>query len=206
MAHGTNGSRTDRPAGFRSDGRSGTTNVAGEWAGLPAAMWQMVDRLRGVTIRSEPAQLLIDEYRDPKVLIYLDPPYMPEARSAKSKQREGYHAYSHELTIEDHAALLDQIGAHPAMIMLSGYDTALYRERLAGWQIRTKRARAHRNSPRTELLWLNPLAAERLCHGPLFGNSPSLSPDKSPDDPQLADLSDLPPQLFRPTVHSEREG
>jgi DNA adenine methylase len=203
MAHGSNGARTDRPAGFRSDGRSGTTNVAGEWASFPSAMWAMVERLRGVTIRRDPAKLLIDEYRDQKVLIYLDPPYMPETRSTKARQREGYHAYSYEMTVEDHQALLDQIADHPAQIMLSGYDTALYRERLRGWQVRTKRARAHRNSPRTELLWLNPLAASRLDAGPLF---PSRSTDQSQPRPQIADLGDSTPQLFRPTVHSEREG
>lgn len=205
MAHGSNGARPDRPAGFRSDGRSGTTNVAGEWAALPAALTAMVERLRGVTIRQEPAGALIDEYRDQKVLIYLDPPYMPETRSTKARQREGYHAYRHEMSVEDHERLLAQICDHPAMIMISGYDTPLYRDRLAGWSVRSKRARAHRNSPRTELLWLNQACAEALDHGPLFTKTPSLSPTGPHPAPQLVDKPDSTPRLIRPTVHSERD-
>lgn len=169
MAHGTNGSRLDRPAGFRSDGRSGTTNVAGEWASLPAAMWAIAERFRGVTIRHESAEALIDEYRDPKVLIYLDPPYMPATRSTKARQREKFHAYTHEMDEAAHARLLAQISGHPAMILISGYQTPLYAEALAGWDCRRKQARAHRNSPREELLWINPAASSKLDLGPLFG-------------------------------------
>lgn len=169
MGHGSNAARADRAAGFRVDGRSGTTNVAGEWAAFPSAMAAMVRRLKGVNIRSVPAGDLIDDFRDPKVLLYLDPPYLPATRSIKRRQGEAYHAYSHEMTVADHQALLTQLADHPAMIMLSGYDAELYRDQLAGWECHRKAARAHRNIQRTECLWLNPSAAAARSHGPLFG-------------------------------------
>jgi DNA adenine methylase len=169
MSHGSNAAMIDRPSGFRSDGRSGSTNVAGEWAGFPAALGPIVKRLRGVTIQSKPAGDLIALYDDPKVLIYLDPPYVPSTRSPKAKRSEQYHAYRHEMTVADHEQLLDQLVAHRGMIMLSGYESDLYSKRLQGWKVMRLQARAHRNSVRTELLWLNPAAVQARDAGPLFG-------------------------------------
>lgn len=169
LAHGTGGARMDRPTGFRTDGNSGTTNVAGEWAALPDALWAVVERLQGVTIESRPAIELIEKYNDEKVLIYLDPPYMPETRSAKSrKQGERYHTYAVEMTVDDHLAMLEVCRRSQAMIVLSGYPTSLYDQELPGWRCFTRAARAHRNSPRTEVVWLNPLAVKRMPRPDLF--------------------------------------
>lgn len=169
MAHGTGSARLDRPSGFRSDGRSGSTNVAGEWADLPAALRATVERLQGVTIRQVPALDLIQLYDDPKCLIYLDPPYLPATRSIKARKGgERYHTYAHEMTEADHAELLEVIRSSSAMIVLSGYPDPTYDAALAGWSTRTYAARAHRNSARTERLWLNPAAL--AGHG-LFGEA-----------------------------------
>ncbi len=163
MAHGTGGARIDRPTGFRTDGRSGGTNVAGEWAALPQALAAVVARLQGVSIQMRPALELLRMYDDPKVLFYLDPPYVPGSRSTKSrKPGERYHTYAHELSDDDHAELLTICAASSAMIVLSGYPDDRYDIALAGWERRTMAARAHRNSPRTEVLWINPAAAMRL--------------------------------------------
>lgn len=169
MGHGTSGARLDRPTGFRSDGTSGTTNVAGEWAELPAALNFIVDRIRGVSIEQKPALELLARYDDPSVLIYLDPPYLPATRSTKSrKPGERYHTYAFELTEADHEELLAAVQRSRAMIVLSGYPHPLYDAALDGWTRREVEARAHRNSPRTEVLWINPPAAEALGSGPLF--------------------------------------
>ncbi|KKC24917.1 DNA adenine methylase [Sphingomonas sp. SRS2] len=169
MAHGTGGARMDRPTGFRTDGTSGTTNVAGEWASFPIALAAVRERMRGVTIESRPAIELIRRFDDPKVMIYLDPPYPPETRSTKSrKPGERYHTYVYEMTVDDHVELLDLIRTSRAMIALSSYPNALYDEQLSGWQRLEWGARAHRNSPRTEVLHLNPVAVERLGLGRLL--------------------------------------
>lgn len=170
MGHGTGGARLDRPTGFRMDGTSIGTNVAGEWAELPAALEAVCTRFKGVTIVQRPALQLIRRYNDPKALIYLDPPYIPDTRSAKSKKGgEKYHTYQHEMTVQQHEEMLDEIAASRAMIVLSGYPNDLYAERLKGWTRRTCAARAHRNSPRTEGLWLSPAVIQAQAHGPLFG-------------------------------------
>lgn len=170
LAHGTGGARIDRPTGFRTDGATATTNVAGEWADLPDALAVIIERIRGVNIRQRPAVDLIRKFSSSEVLIYLDPPYLPETRSTKSrKPGERYHTYAVEMTEQDHRELLDVCEASEAMIALSAYPSELYDARLRGWSRYETDARAHRNSPRTELLYLNPAAQLALGHGPLFG-------------------------------------
>lgn len=169
LAHGTGGARMDRPTGFRTDGSSGTTNVAGEWADLPDALQAVITRLRGVNIEARPALDLLTRYAGPDTLFYLDPPYLPATRSRKSrKPGEKYHTYAVEMDEDDHAELLAICGASDAMIVLSGYPDPLYDQALGEWRRVSTDARAHRNSPRTEVLWLNPAAVERLGSGPLF--------------------------------------
>jgi len=162
MAHGTGGARIDREAGFRIDGVSGTTNVASEWAKFPSDILPIIERFRGVSIQNKPALDLIKDYNSPNVLIYLDPPYLPSTRSKVKNDGHGYHTYSYELTHDDHCALLDAIASSTAMIVLSGYPNPLYDVALKGWRREESAARAHRNSPRTEVLWINPAASAAL--------------------------------------------
>lgn len=165
MAHGTGGARIDRPTGFRTDGFTGTTNVAGEWSDLPAALAAIVRRLQGVTIEQRPALELLERFSDSTALIYLDPPYMPATRSTKSrKPGVRYHTYAHEMTVANHRELLEVAAASRAMIVVSGYPASLYDQLLASWVRVETAARAHRNSPRTEVLWINPPAMARLQH------------------------------------------
>lgn len=162
MAHGTGGVRADRPTGFRRDGVTGTTNVAGEWAGFPEALRAIAERFRGVTIEQRPALDLIDEFDAPGVMIYLDPPYLPETRANKAKKGEGYHTYQHEMTLEDHRRLLERVKRAVAMIVISGYPSPLYDDVLRGWRRRQVDARAYRNAARTEVLWINPPAVAAM--------------------------------------------
>lgn len=169
MGHGTGGARMDRPTGFRTDGTSASTNVVGEWDDLPAGLEAIVRKLKRVSLEQRPAIELMERYSDPKALIYLDPPYLPATRSVKSrKPGERYHTYAVEMTVDDHLELLAACRRSEAMIVLSGYPDPLYDEALPGWICRRTAARAHRNSPRIECVWLNPLTAARLGDGPLF--------------------------------------
>lgn len=168
MGHGNNSTHVDRPKGFRRDGSLAQTRVAGEWGEFPEALSAIVERIRGVSIESEPASDLIAYHDDPKVLIYLDPPYLPDGRSKKARRNDGYHTYRHEMTEADHVALLEQIVSSKAMIILSGYPSPLYDEMLPGWQTRNKGARTYRNGPSTETIWLNKATVVALEHGPLF--------------------------------------
>ncbi len=60
-------------------------------------------------------------------LVYADPPYLHEVR-------RGPRRYRYEYERSDHVALLDLLKGLPCRVMLSGYPSTLYDERLADWR------------------------------------------------------------------------
>ena len=60
-------------------------------------------------------------------LVYSDPPYLHRTR--KSARR-----YRHDYNEGDRAALLALLTSLPCAVMVSGYPSAWYDERLAGWR------------------------------------------------------------------------
>lgn len=169
MGFGSDGFNRAVRTGFRANSNRSGTTPAHDWANYPEALRLTIERFRPVVVESRPALRVIEDYGSPDTLIYADPPYMPETRSAKSRRGgDRYHAYVHEMTIEDHEAMLAALNASPAMIVLSGYDCPLYRAELASWQRFDRDALADGGRPRVESVWLNPAAIEAREHGPLF--------------------------------------
>ena len=99
------------------------------------------------------------------VLIYCDPPYMRE--TCKSRCR-----YKYDLADVDHRRLLrvllemDRLEPEPPMLMISGYDSELYREMLEpaehrrmgaarNWTHQTFQAMTRGGTQATEHLWFN---------------------------------------------------
>jgi len=92
-------------------------------------------------------------------LIYIDPPYLPETRRDKQ-------LYRHELSGEDHQWLIDWLIHHcRTNVMLSGYDSELYRSlETHGWRraefpttcniLRKDRKRGI-DDRRLEVVWMN---------------------------------------------------
>ena len=163
MGHGSSSAISKRSTGFRASlvNRGGAL-PAGEWPGMPEALQAITSRMQGVLIECRPALQVIDRYDAPDALIYLDPPYVQDTRSAKRRGGQAFHAYAFELSDDDHAALLDRIVRAESMIILSGYASALYDEKLAGWQRVTIDTHADGALDRTEVLWINPKCAAAL--------------------------------------------
>lgn len=84
-----------------------------------------------------------------RTLIYADPPYVTATRT-------GRHRYRFDYDDEDHLRLLAALDAVPAAVMVSGYHSTLYNERLAPprWRSITFQAMT-RGGVRTEVLWMN---------------------------------------------------
>lgn len=80
-------------------------------------------------------------------LIYCDPPYLPETRR---RQR----IYRFEYSEQDHEELLTTLKELPAMVMISGYDSELYRDLLSGWRCVRFQTGSH-GQPRIETVWIN---------------------------------------------------
>lgn len=137
------------PGNFRGSGDSrGPGNVFVSSVGtLPA----VAERLRGVVIENTDALGLIDRWDKPGTVMYLDPPYVGETRTARDYTAEN-------AGIEFHELLTDKITDSKAQIILSGYDHPVY-SRLSGW----RRVDSYRNTGSTsassrhavETIWTN---------------------------------------------------
>lgn len=90
--------------------------------------------------------------REPRIFIYLDPPYLMETRSC---QRQLYQFELAER--EEHEELLSLITTLPKSInvAISGYASDLYSERLASWRTSTFQTVNRAGKPATEWLWMN---------------------------------------------------
>ena len=136
MGFGSDGHNRAVRTGFRAaSNRSGTT-PAHDWANYPDRLRQIIERLRGVVIENRDAREVMAQHDSPETLHYVDPPYLPEVRSDKSRRGKiKYHAYAHEMTREDHAALLAFLPGLKGTVVLSGYPSPLYDAALAGWEL-----------------------------------------------------------------------
>lgn len=84
-----------------------------------------------------------------RVLVYADPPYLPETRTSNAR-------YRFEYTVEDHLRLLSCLLDLPenVSVILSGYPSALYDSMLPEWRTCEFQAMT-RGGVRTEKLWMN---------------------------------------------------
>lgn len=79
--------------------------------------------------------------------LYVDPPYV---RSSRRSLR----VYRHELSDREHLDLLNVLDGTGAKVMISGYASKLYEDRLSGWQRLEFGVGSHGLAHR-EVVWLN---------------------------------------------------
>ena len=92
-------------------------------------------------------RFLADFPFDGTELVYSDPPYLHSTRKSGRRYRYDYEA-------ADHEALLALLTSLPCAVMVSGYPSALYDERLAGWR-RVSLQVMNRAGVVTERVWFN---------------------------------------------------
>lgn len=163
MSFGSKGASATRKVGFRSPCKD--HDEARIWATLHKDLSRVGKRLQQVTIENLPALEILEKHDTPDTLFYLDPPYLPSTRESNGRGN-----YRRDMSAADHAALLTKIQNVQGMVILSGYDSALYGEALAGWekhQMKTLAAASRGTTSRIETLWLCPRAAQ-ATNGRLF--------------------------------------
>lgn len=146
MGHGF---RTNEiKVGWKNDvqGREAAYAAKG-WCDTPQRIREAAERLRGIQIENRPALEVITRFNYPNVLIYADPPYLLNTRHGKQ--------YACEMTNSDHADLLDALTAHRGPVLLSGYDSPMYRDALRSWRREEIDVRAQTATKRREGLWMN---------------------------------------------------
>lgn len=172
MGFGSAGA-TKGTTGFRIDTKRAYGTAQQIWQRYPENLAQVGERLQGVLIENRPAIEVLRAHDGPDTLHYADPPYVHATRCRiDGKAGRGYR---HEMSDADHAELLQVLDGLAGMVVLSGYDTALYRDVLGeGWTMSTTSARisAGRGSAtRQEVIWMNPACQAALHSIPdgLFG-------------------------------------
>lgn len=110
-----------------TNGMADTTN---KWLKRLSLFGVWRERLARVQIESMDAVKVIEYYDNPEAVFYLDPPYVHETRSEGMRD-----VYVNEMSDEDHRRLIKVILECKGAVVLSGYDSDLYR-RLddAGWE------------------------------------------------------------------------
>lgn len=148
---------TGEKVGWKNDvqGRE-AAYAANGWCRTPENIKQAAERLRGVQIENRPAVETILRFDYSNVLIYADPPYLLGTRYGKQ--------YRHEMTDGDHQELLEVLKSHKGLVLLSGYDSKLYRDMLRGWHREETVACDQSARRRKEVLWMNfePVGQQRL--------------------------------------------
>ncbi len=111
------------------------------------------ERLHTVSLECLPALDLIAKYgQNPRVLLYVDPPYLGDTRTSGSR-------YQRDMRGEpEHRELAAALADCRATIVLSGYHSPLYKALYAGWHTyerRTTTANAVGDKSRVEVAWSN---------------------------------------------------
>ncbi|WAA10315.1 DNA adenine methylase [Fervidibacillus albus] len=148
------GAKTNVRTGWRHviDFSKRPSSPAREWMTLPKRILSVAERLKGAQIENQMAIKLIKRYKRENVLIYADPPYVNGTRTNRH--------YKFEMSSEDHIELLEALNAHPGPVLLSGYDNEIYNKMLENWKKDVFTVRAEAGTKRTEVLWINRIAAE----------------------------------------------
>jgi DNA adenine methylase len=124
---------------------------AHEWYTYPRHLASICQRLRNVIIEHRPALDVIRVQDTPDALFFVDPPYV-------SSTRDKTAYYRHEMTDAEHVELLRLLKSVKGRVMIAGYASDLYDDKLKGWQRLTRRHYAASTGARlrTEVLWISP--------------------------------------------------
>lgn len=128
---------------------------------LVSQLYQAANRLKSAQIDCADAVSQIERYSKPNTLVYLDPPYVTDTRGQKTR-------YESEMTDEQHRELSKVSHDTGAMVVISGYPSALYDELYADWLCIQRQTIDLINKPRTECLWISPNAQSRQSQKRLF--------------------------------------
>ncbi|MGM8931416.1 DNA adenine methylase [Salinicola halophyticus] len=149
--------------GFRgfsgSNGRG--VNPAGYWSRYPDNLSSFCERLVGVVIENRSALDVMRDRDGERVLHYVDPPYVTSSRVMQAGDRY----YRHEMTDSQHVDLLDLLNELEGFVVLSGYRSPLYADRLKGWEsveCQTTASGRLGSVQRTECLWLSPRVVDAI--------------------------------------------
>lgn len=134
--------------------RRGRNEHVSAWQTSIVGLDKFCARLHRAMVLNGPLEKYLETYDKPKVFIYIDPPYVPNTRTAPN-------VYRFEMTIEQHSQLLDRLLAlQHAKVMISGNPSELYDTKLSTWRsdtfdLKDTSAATETKRDRVEKIWMN---------------------------------------------------
>lgn len=133
--------------------RGGQPGDVNAWKTIPNELTKISDRLSKVFIFNKNATEVIDAFNYEGILLYCDPPYVPDTRTSPN-------LYDCELSTDGHIALATSLNKFKGKVILSGYQSTLYKRLYANWRcikktIANHSSQAKEKSMKVECLWLN---------------------------------------------------
>lgn len=165
---GIGGLRKHTPSGWgRVITPSKSCKKTREWRSRIATLYWWHDRLTKVLIENRDALEVIQTWDSPDTVFYVDPPYPQHTRKTGG--------FLHEADDEHHKRLVSLLLSVEGAVILSGYNTPLYKPLTdAGWTrvsfkaycsayvIKRQKGKTKKRSPRIEVVWRNHQAVE-MC-------------------------------------------
>lgn len=127
------------------------------WVTYPKMIPAFCARLKGVIIENRDAERVIKQFDTDQTLHYVDPPYLLETWR-KSDQK----AYTSCYIDTDHERLLNLLKTVKGYVVLSGYDSELYRDTLVDWRVEKKETINQRQDKRMEILFISPKTSDAI--------------------------------------------
>lgn len=154
--------------GFRGVSASKKKYSQGEWESWKTQLDNFHNRLKGVVVENIDAITLILKNDRPDTLLYVDPPYTKSSIAYHDKSKY----YKHELTDDAHVQLASVLRAFSGMVIISGYDSEIYRDLYPDWQTNEVKAFAqgnvHGKTARVERIWMNQRCVDKLIEKRMF--------------------------------------
>lgn len=119
-------------------------------------LYDVAERLEGVIVCQASATVMLENYlENENVCCYADPSYLDPDTNVDL----GNNVYKHQSTYKDHEAFLDLVANATCKMVISNYDSDLYRTKLSHWnriEIPVKTTVGGiKNNKRLEVIWYN---------------------------------------------------
>jgi len=111
-------------------------------------LWKNRNEIDFELIHGDAVSFLKNYFFTGKELVYCDPPYLRETR------KKYYPLYKYEYSLSQHKELLAVIKSLPCKVMISGYESLLYKKELKSWHTHSFQAATHHGMA-TEWIWMN---------------------------------------------------
>ncbi len=133
--------------------RGGKPGDVNAWDTMLELLPTIANRVKDVELCNHDWTYLLEIYNSKNVVFYLDPPYLKCVRSATN-------VYDHEMSEKDHVRLLDACNTSNTKIMISGYQSPLYSQKLKEWNFKYRPIVNHasqqdRKPIKLECIWYN---------------------------------------------------